>query len=296
MVRRQGGASGCAAVLPDGRFLRNVLRRCGGRGDGAGYRADPPRRACRAAHRHVRRAGGGRGRLSGPADPARLSRGGLRADGRPEAAHRQGTDPPRSGAAGHARHADRGRAAGGRAAQSAAGAGAGRMGRPGRRGWTCPPACSRPQRVALAALPALLGRLDPAEILAPAALDLGDWAARRAPSPDPVSGAAGAAAPGRELRRRQPGRVRPFLGCRGDGGGTGAGLCAPDPGAASCRACRIPCRWARPGGWSWMRRPAPAWKSPGRAMAARRIRCWPPCSAPPRPPARGCWRTGCRPR
>ncbi|HEY2132706.1 MAG TPA: DNA mismatch repair protein MutS [Acetobacteraceae bacterium] len=41
------------------------------------------------------------------------------------------------------------------------------------------------QRVPLPALPALLGRLDPAEILAPASLDLGDWAARRAPSPDP---------------------------------------------------------------------------------------------------------------
>ena len=34
-------------------------------------------------------------------------------------------------------------------------------------------------------LPALLGRLDPAEILAPAGLDLGDWAPRRGPEPTP---------------------------------------------------------------------------------------------------------------
>ena len=34
-------------------------------------------------------------------------------------------------------------------------------------------------------LPALLGRLDPAEILAPAGVDLGDWASRRGPEPVP---------------------------------------------------------------------------------------------------------------
>ena len=38
--------------------------------------------------------------------------------------------------------------------------------------------------LALAALPALLGRLDPAEVLAAADLALGDWEPRRAPAPD----------------------------------------------------------------------------------------------------------------
>ena len=42
------------------------------------------------------------------------------------------------------------------------------------------------QSAAAAALPALLGRLDPAEILAPAAIPLADWEARRAPEPPPV--------------------------------------------------------------------------------------------------------------
>ena len=41
------------------------------------------------------------------------------------------------------------------------------------------------QFVTASALPALLGRLDPAEILAPPALDVSDWAGRRAPSPEP---------------------------------------------------------------------------------------------------------------
>jgi DNA mismatch repair protein MutS len=41
------------------------------------------------------------------------------------------------------------------------------------------------EALAAAALPALLGRLDPAEILAGDALELGDWSARRAPAPSP---------------------------------------------------------------------------------------------------------------
>ena len=51
------------------------------------------------------------------------------------------------------------------------------------------------QSLAPPALPALLGRLDPAEILAPDSLDLGDWAARRAPDfPIPATPAADLAA------------------------------------------------------------------------------------------------------
>ena len=47
------------------------------------------------------------------------------------------------------------------------------------------------QALAETALPALLGRLDPAEILAPAGLDLGDWNARRGPDlPVPAAPAA----------------------------------------------------------------------------------------------------------
>ena len=39
--------------------------------------------------------------------------------------------------------------------------------------------------LSVAELPALLGRLEPAEILAPVALDLGDWAAKRGPDAAP---------------------------------------------------------------------------------------------------------------
>ena len=71
----------------------------------------------------------------------------------PKAAHRQGADPPRGGASGHARHDHRGGAAGGRPRQPAA--------RPWRRtatasarpGSMCPPACSRPPRSRTAELP-----------------------------------------------------------------------------------------------------------------------------------------------
>jgi DNA mismatch repair protein MutS len=45
------------------------------------------------------------------------------------------------------------------------------------------------QAVAAGDLAALLGRLEPAEILAPAALKLGDWEERRAPEPPPVAAA-----------------------------------------------------------------------------------------------------------
>ncbi len=63
----------------------------------------------------------------------------------PKARVRQGADPARGGAAGHPRHADRGRAAGGRAAEFPAGAGRRRPAGSARPGSTFQPACSRPR-------------------------------------------------------------------------------------------------------------------------------------------------------
>ena len=79
IFRDQGGQSRLPALLPDGRFLRVVLRRRRGREPGARHRADQARQARGRRHPHVRRAGRARRRLSQPADRARPSRRGLRA-------------------------------------------------------------------------------------------------------------------------------------------------------------------------------------------------------------------------
>ena len=70
----------CLLVLPDGRFLRIVLRRRGNREPGARHRADQARQARGRGHPDVRRAGRARRRLSQPPDRARPSRRRLRAD------------------------------------------------------------------------------------------------------------------------------------------------------------------------------------------------------------------------
>ena len=49
----------------------------------------------------------------------------------------------------------------------------------------CPPACSRPPRSRRRDLPGLLGRLEPAEILSPPGLPLGEWDGKRAPDVAP---------------------------------------------------------------------------------------------------------------
>ena len=135
MVRRQGGEPGRAAVLPHGRFLRAVLRRCRSRVRGARHRACPSRRPPGPAGADVRRARPCRRGLPGAADPSRLPRGGLRADGDAGAGQAaQGKcRPPRGGAPGHPGHADRGQPAGSRPPGLAAGAGAGRERHAGRR-------------------------------------------------------------------------------------------------------------------------------------------------------------------
>jgi hypothetical protein len=122
--RDQGRASRCAAVLPDGGFLRAVLRRRRGGGGGARHRADETRPASGAGHSHVRGAGAcGRG-VSADADPQGVPGRGLRADGGPgrgAAARGEGGGPARGGAAGHAGHADRGQPLGGPAGELAGG-------------------------------------------------------------------------------------------------------------------------------------------------------------------------------
>ena len=114
IYRDQGRQSGLPAVLPDGRFLRAVLRGRRNRRARARHRADQARQASRPRHPDVRRAGRSRRRIPAPADRARPSRRRLRAargPGRGEEARRQERGAPRRRAAGHARHADRGHAA-----------------------------------------------------------------------------------------------------------------------------------------------------------------------------------------
>ncbi len=108
--RDQGRQSRAAAVLPDGRFLRIVLRGCRNRLANARHRADQARQASGAGYPDVRRAGGALRGLSAPADRGRPSRRGLRADRRPgrgAQARQQERGAPRRGAAGDAGHADR---------------------------------------------------------------------------------------------------------------------------------------------------------------------------------------------
>ena len=114
VYRDQGGEPGFAAVLPHGRFLRAVLRRCGGGEPRARHRAHQARQASGPGHPDVRRAGACRRRLSAEADRAGLPRRGLRADrgpGRGEEARRQVGGAARRGPAGDARHHHRGEAA-----------------------------------------------------------------------------------------------------------------------------------------------------------------------------------------
>ena len=106
----QGRQPQPAAVLPDGRFLRAVLRGCRDRLESARHHADQARQASGPGHPDVRRAGGALRGLSAPADRAGFPRRGLRADGRPgrgKGARQQERGPPRRGAAGDAGHPDR---------------------------------------------------------------------------------------------------------------------------------------------------------------------------------------------
>ena len=108
--RDQGGQSGLPAVLPDGRLLRDVLRRRRDRVARARHRAHQARQASGPRYSDVRRAGGARRRISAPADRARPPRRGLRATrgpGRSEETRHQERGAARRGAAGDARHAHR---------------------------------------------------------------------------------------------------------------------------------------------------------------------------------------------
>ena len=111
--RDQGRQSGLPALLPDGRLLRDVLRRRRGGVAGARHHADQARPAPGPRHPDVRRADPRRRPVPPEADRPRPSRRRLRADrgpGRGEEARLQGGGPPRRDPPGHAGHADRGRA------------------------------------------------------------------------------------------------------------------------------------------------------------------------------------------
>ena len=186
MVRRQGGASGRAGVLPHGRFLRAVLRRRRSRRRRARHRADPARRAQRHADADVRRAAACRRGLSRAPDPPRLPRRRGRADGGPQV---RGPARRRSGArwCGWSRPARSPRKRCWRPAAPTCcwlwRSGARRHRRRLARRFDRPVRDGRAP--ASAELPGLLGRLEPAEILAPSALALGDWDDKRAPETAP---------------------------------------------------------------------------------------------------------------
>ena len=122
-------------VLPDGRFLRAVLRGCRDRLAGARHRAHQARQASGPRHPDVRGADRAVGRISAPADLARPPGRGLRADREPrrgQEARQQERGAARRGAPGHARHLDRGHAARGAREQLSPGDRAGaRLGRGG---------------------------------------------------------------------------------------------------------------------------------------------------------------------
>ena len=87
-------------------------------------------------------------------------------------------------------------------------------------------------------LPGLLGRLDPAEILAPLDLPPGRFreppCARDLAAPSPRRPCQGR----RGVRRGDAGRVRCVHRCRGDGCRGGPRLCPHDPGREAARFCR----------------------------------------------------------
>ena len=134
--RDQGRPSRTAAVLPDGRFLRAVLRGRRNRLENARHRADQARQASGPGYPDVRRAGGAFRGLSAPADRGRPSCRGVRADrgsGRGAGPRQQERGAPRRGAAGDAGHADRRHFAGRQGQQLSAGDRAG-----ARLGWRRP--------------------------------------------------------------------------------------------------------------------------------------------------------------
>ena len=239
MVRRQGGASGRAGVLPHGRLLRAVLRGRGGRGRRTRHRADPARRARRQADPDVRRAAARRGGVSRPADPPRLPRRGGRADGGPQTRPqgRNAKAPLRRdvvrlvtpGTITEEALLEAGRAnlllgtgAGPRRHRRGL---AGRVHRPVRDRRAGAGGSARPAR------PAGAGG-DPVAAGA-AARRMGRQARARCRT---VAASGGAAAAGGDVRRRQRGRVRQLHGRRGDRGADGGGLCARHPGRHAAAA------------------------------------------------------------
>ncbi len=128
----QGRGRRRPAVLPNGRFLRTVLRRREGRVGLPRHRLDQARRRCRRADPDVRRTGPFGRILSCPTDPGRPPGGHRRADREPgrgaQGARLQGAGRARDHPPRHAGHADRGVAARIRLGQLA------RRDRPRRRG------------------------------------------------------------------------------------------------------------------------------------------------------------------
>ena len=206
--RDQGCQSGLPLVLPDGRFLRDVLRGRRNRLARARHHAHQTRQASGRRHPDVRRAGRARRRISASPDRARPPRRGVRTargPGRGQEARHQERGAARRGAPGHARHAHRRHAARRQAQQLSA-----------RRRARAASSAGEDARFALAwidistgefritecdrlTLPAEIARLEPSEIIVSDALfadaELGALLARAA---------GGDAAHPRRVRRRAP--------------------------------------------------------------------------------------------
>jgi hypothetical protein len=125
---------------------------------------------------------------------------------------------------------------------------------------------------------AVLGRLDPAEILASETLDLGDWSAKRTND---------RAAPPPLVARRLLAEAFEVASDEAFGSFTDAEAMAAAQALAYVRATQA-------GKLPHLSRPLPRGSTGGHGMAGPRIPCSPPCSAPPRRPAPGCSARSCR--
>ena len=124
-------------------------------------------------------------------------------------------------------------------------------------------------------LPALLARLEPAEVLAPARLGLPGAVEASVPRD-------GARRVAEAYGRGHPRRLRQYHRRRGCRRRHGAGLCPGHPegrGRRTWPTSPARCRAAAAACCRWMRRPGAAWRSCGANAAAPRTACSPPSTA-----------------
>jgi DNA mismatch repair protein MutS len=129
-------------------------------------------------------------------------------------------------------------------------------------------------------LPAVLGRLDPAEILVAGGVDLGDWGSKRGPEQ---------AVPSAAVARRKLAEAFGVADVEAFGSFSDA-----EAGAALLALEYV--RATQAGTMPRLAPPAPLGVSGRLAMAGRGIRCSPRCGGRRRRRGRGCWPNGSRRR